>query len=125
MGKTRTTPEEVRKAFETSSKEQSRKINAYICEYLHVTSTIDLVEGTTPMFIRCEQCAKEGRVCMASSRMYRVNQSVVPTHEWYAPSDDELKALSKSMDANTLVAMLEHVQKGGLLLRKRKEVSNG
>lgn len=64
--------------------------------------TVDREPGVTPFMVKCELCGQ-----MAHSKFYRVQASLVPTHEWYRP--DSLTGLNPYE--------LEHVEKGGLLLR--------
>jgi hypothetical protein len=85
--------------------------NIYQCPYGHQTITVDLVEGTTPMMLRCKQKADDGiHNCtqMAMSLWYKVDQTLKPEYEWYKP--DSLKGLNSEER--------EHVKLGGLLLRK-------
>ena len=87
------------------------KINIYACGNGHETVTKDLHEGTTPMFIGCPKCSQDlGQSVSSYSKWYDVPQDLVPTHEWYAPEEAE----KKTLDEQTL----EHVNLGGLLLRK-------
>lgn len=97
-----------------------RKINAYICDNLHATITEDLIEGTTPMFIFCKQCVSDGvEMMMASSRMYRVNQTLKATHEWFRPNSKE-ELVKYCLDNQYNLRECEaHVNAGGLLLRKK------
>lgn len=91
--------------------EGQNKVNAYICEELHITVTKNVDAGVTPMFIGCPECKKiHSKHAMATSRMYRVNQSIPHTHEWYKPASNE--------GLNHFE--IEHVEQGGLLLRKVK-----
>lgn len=82
------------------------RINVYTCRTCGQSIvTVDLVEGTTSMYLTCqvtERCG--GRMI---SGMYRVDQTLTPTHEWYKP-----EKLPRDM------AMRQHVEMGGLLLRK-------
>ncbi len=85
-----------------------RRLNAYICEDLHITVTNDKDEGTTPFMIPCPVCNSA-----ATSRMYKVNnknENLKPTHEWYKPEPKEWDLLSDNA--------IEHVKQGGLMLRK-------
>lgn len=87
-------------------------INVYTCKKGHRTVTVDRDSGVTPMFIDCphDECVNGGVLSfqLATSCMYRTDQSQTPSHEWYRPGDDE-----------TLnPAEREHVDAGGLLLRK-------
>ena len=84
---------------------EANKINEYKCHDSHVTITVDRSEGTTAMIIACPECGKESR-----SAWYNCNQDQVPSHEWYNPLKKEAKRLVGS-DA-------DHVESGGLLLRK-------
>lgn len=82
-----------------------QKINIYTCPDGHQTVTVDRDEGVTPFIIDCEHgdCKKE-----AKSSFYRVDQTLIPTHEWYKPESTEgLGAWEK-----------EHVEMGGLSFRK-------
>lgn len=99
--------------------EQSGKINMYRCINKHEIITINKDEGTTPMFITCEKCQKQ-----MQSKFYMVDQTLVPTHEWYKPHEEECKADAISfakqhnIDSENVVAgFLEHLTKGGLFLR--------
>ena len=90
---------------------ERKTVNAYVCDNLHITVTKDVDRGVTPMFIGCPECKTlYKKHLMASSRMYRVNQSAPHTHEWYRPASNE--GLSQFE--------IEHVEQGGLLLRKIK-----
>ena len=87
------------------------KKNQYTCNTCGgVITTIDLDEGTTSMFLACrasDDCA--GRMI---SSMYRVDQSLTPTHEWYTPDK-----LPKDR------GMRQHVEMGGLLIRPVTEAA--
>jgi hypothetical protein len=80
--------------------------NKYVCDdpgCAHTITTVDIDEGVTPFMTACEKCNGT-----AVSRMYRVDQTEVETHEWFRPQTLEgLKPHSQ-----------EHVRRGGLLLRK-------
>lgn len=92
--------------------------NAYLCpDCMKLHITVDVADGVTPMFIKCEGCGKT-----ASSFGYQLpgilhgaptpsGKSLSPEFEWYKPGDTEYLKLS--------VAEKEHVDKGGLLMRKR------
>lgn len=86
------------------------KKNIYLCDYCgrgHVT--LDVHEGTTPMFMKCLHCG--GRCC---SLMYMVPQQLlekVPAAiVWYQPNADEMKKLSGAVQS--------HVRMGGLISRE-------
>jgi hypothetical protein len=79
------------------------------CGYWIVT--IDRAAGTTPMFTRCGHCGGT-----ASSRMYKVAEGLIPTHEWFRPKNEaELKPNYEMNDA-----LANHLLNGGLLLRPVK-----
>ena len=92
--------------------------NAYYCKKCKkVTITVDIDEGVTPMFNPCIHCGE-----MANSFMYQIpgclrfdfskGISILPADlEWYKPIGNDYLALSK--------AEKEHVDKGGLISRKR------
>lgn len=84
------------------------KKNIYTCSTCGAKIiTVDLDEGTTPMFLSCRatpNCA--GRM---SSAMYQVDQTQQPTHEWYKPT------------GKVRGAFREHVERGGLLIRVVKQ----
>ena len=85
------------------------KINVYECYgCARSTVTIDTDNGTTPFMISCPSCGKSAR-----SSMYRVNQSLKPTHEFYRPPFEDLRKLSGGEQ--------QHVIMGGLLFRKIEE----
>lgn len=83
--------------------EAKGRINQYVCFFGHTITTINFDEGTTPMSVPCFQ---KGCSSHASSRFYLVDQNLKPDYEWYKP-----KKLPRG-------PMREHVQMGGLLLRK-------
>ena len=96
--------------IEVLSEPQSKqkKINRYYCrECYGFITTIqegDAINGTTPMMLSCrvtDRC--EGTMI---SSMYRVDQNLEPTHEWYKPAK-----LPKDP------AMRQHIEMGGLMLR--------
>ena len=92
------------------------KINTYTCPTCgHRIITIDRDEGVTPMFVRCEGPLRCDRDTLpgATSSMYRVAQTLTPTHEWYRPSVKEMRGLSPSM--------IHHIRQGGLLIRPIQE----
>lgn len=83
-----------------------KRINIYGCTKGHNTITRDLDQGTTPMAI---QCQAQGCSARAVSRWYNVDQDLTPTHEWFIPTAEARRQLSK--------AMQQHVLNGGLILR--------
>lgn len=81
------------------------KINRYTCPDGHQTITIDIDDGTTPMFLNCRTnaCGKQ-----ATSSFYQVPDGLLPEYEWYKPTD--IKKVEK--------ISRDHVRRGGLLIRK-------
>lgn len=89
----------------------NNKINTYTCPYGHVTITIDIDEGVTPMMLRCKQKANDGKhncTEFAKSSWYNCDQSLTPEYEWFKPKT--LKGYNSQMK--------EHLSKGGLDIRK-------
>lgn len=83
----------------------SNPINQYTCSSCGGTiTTIDRNQGTTPMMLVCR--ATEGCYGSMRSHGYAVDQNLTPNWEWYKPAK-----LPKG-------EMREHVQMGGLLIRK-------
>jgi len=92
------------------------KKNLYQCEHdpSHIIVTVDREPGVTQFMTVCERCKEAGtpgsrgmRHPSMTSAMYRVHQMLTPTHEWYRP--DTFDGLN--------VGSIEHVKRGGLLLR--------
>lgn len=100
--------------------------NVYRCKYGCNTVTVDVAEGVTPFMIKCKAKARPDRPLVpeltgpdgectgsAQSCFYpkapRPAHIPSPTHEWYKPTD--LAGLSDGE--------IEHVNRGGLLLRER------
>lgn len=87
------------------------KLNAYECDGDDFSKqdgcgsfiiTIDRHPGVTPFMVKCGNCGQ-----FAHSKMYRVQRSLQPTHEWYRP--DTLAGIPASHH--------DHLSRGGLLLR--------
>lgn len=95
---------------------QSRVHNAYVCDTCRVAfHTIDRHPGVTPlsmshgMFDQGSRC--EGRCVSAGYPVGALPPSLgEPTHEWFRPSAEVL-------DVST-PRVVEHVMRGGLLLRR-------
>jgi hypothetical protein len=88
------------------------KKNIYTCDKCggHIV-TVDVDDGVTPFMLACK-VAEECEGTMRSS-LYRVfDQSMKASHEWYRPTPATGGRLSASQ--------LDHVMKGGLLLRAVK-----
>jgi hypothetical protein len=84
------------------------KINRYECSSCGgELVTVDKDDGTTPYFLKCR--VTKGCAGTMQSGMYLVNQTLIPTHEWYKPDTGEFD--------NLTLPMREHVNLGGLLLR--------
>jgi hypothetical protein len=95
-------------------KNEGRK-NLYQCERdpSHLIVTVDLEAGVTPFLIECERCKEEGHRASMKSAMYHLHAMTVATHEWYRP--DSLAGFSRWTR--------DHLEKGGLILRKRESIS--
>jgi len=91
--------------------------NVYICPVCGgYTTTIDVDDGVTPMFLRCRATGKVGDCPgMAVSEMYpegpRPAHIPPPAFEWYRPSPAEVEKMEPDMQV--------HVRAGGLELRPR------
>lgn len=87
----------------------SQKINVYTCPKGHKTVTVDLVDGTTPMFLNCRNIT-DGHACDQTSRSawYMCDQTLTPEFEWYRPGPEE--KLNKEER--------QHCIQGGLLIRR-------
>lgn len=66
--------------------------------------TVDREPGVTPFMTSCPACKAS-----ATSNMYRVPQHWPADHEWYRPDQ---------LDADMTPWTVEHLLKGGLILRK-------
>lgn len=84
------------------------KVNTYTCDSCdYVTVTVDVDDGVTPFMIGCPAVRCAGG--SAKSGMYQVDQNLVPTHEWFKPTD------LSGYSANHR----QHVEMGGLVMRPR------
>lgn len=86
------------------------KKNVYLCKDCgHGYVSQDVDDGVTPFNADCLNCAG-----MAQSCFYKIPQDFLAFHapavEWYAPSEEDLKALLPMTRA--------HCDKGGLLSRR-------
>lgn len=86
--------------------------NSYRCEKCQGTIvTVNLADGVTPFMVKCRahwpDTSCDG---MAQSGFYRIDQSTPPGWGWHRPGEAELSNLAEDVR--------EHVQRGGLLLRK-------
>lgn len=97
--------------------ERSRE-NVYVCPDCEgYTVTVDVDEGTTPMFLNCRASGGEGDCPgMAVSSMYpsgpRPAHIPAPAWEWFRLDAAALPAMS--------LAMQEHVRAGGLEIRRKE-----
>lgn len=74
--------------------------------------TVNLVAGTTPMFLSCK--GPDGCGDRMVSSGYRLPlDAPAPTFEWYRPSQKRVRRMRRSDPATA-----DHVEMGGLLLRK-------
>lgn len=90
------------------------KKNVYICEsYGHQMITVDRHKGTTPFTTSCPECKGP-----TVSEFYRVDQSLIPTHEWYRPTGVEIDAVCQGKTPQHARQIRHHVMMGGLLLRQ-------
>lgn len=96
------------------------RINAYHCPVCRAyIVTVDIHEGTTPMFLSC----RSTRGCRG--QMYSMGYppqpwpaeapKPIPTWEWYTPVGAEAEAVRRDPDA------WDHVRRGGLLIRPVSE----
>ena len=90
------------------------RINVWTCQKCggH-TVCIDIHEGCTPFMLGCRASGREGDCKgMAQSNFYRVTRDFGPPQwEWFKPVGSEYRKLNREMR--------EHVDKGGLDIRKR------
>ena len=82
------------------------RVNCYCCSNCsHITKTIDVDAGITPMMFTCENCKETAR-----SSFYRdIAPNQKPSIKWYRPSIGEVMKLRKNE------SMLSHVLAGGLM----------
>lgn len=92
---------------EAEARAKPPRINQYTCTSCSgVITTIDRDHGVTPFMLACR--ATEGCHGTMHSHLYRVAPGLTPDHEWYKPTS--LKGLT--------AGMRDHVEMGGLLIRK-------
>lgn len=93
--------------------DNTNRVNCYVCSCGHITKTIDVDPGVTPFMCMCEKCNN-----MAKSSFYKdIAPEQQPTEEWYRPT---LKQVLKMKNDQ---AMLDHILKGGLALRKVSQIA--
>lgn len=100
------------------------RINMYSCKFGHRTISVDRCEGVTPFIISCPQCEEEGHEVEAASQFYRVVQSLIPSHEFYKPNEEELADMKADLAPHIYESIAAHVAQDGLLFRKIREVSH-
>lgn len=92
------------------------KHNIYKCPDGHLTVTIDRDDGVTPYLT---SCTHSGCQELARSHIYNpMCQVFEPTHEWYKPTLEEATHLELNE------ATLEHIRRGGLILREMEKKEN-
>ncbi|MDE2103414.1 MAG: hypothetical protein KGL39_39600 [Patescibacteria group bacterium] len=96
------------------------RINVYVCPTCHgFTVTIDIHEGVTPFLLGCRATGQPGDCRgMARSSFYPKERPVhipAPAWEWFMPTGREYHKLAQ--------VMKDHVDKGGLVLRKRRQLA--
>lgn len=86
------------------------KLNVYICTKKHPTTTVDVDEGTTPFMIGCKMpgCDEMAKSCFYPKERPVPIHIPVPMWEFYKPDIKKVKPIERN-----------HVEQGGLLLRKR------
>lgn len=83
------------------------RINVYTCDTCGgQIVTVDRDEGVTPFMLTCRFIPEYCDGSMVSA-LYRVDQLLKPTHEWYKPDKPPQDP-----------AMRQHVEMGGLLIRR-------
>lgn len=84
------------------------KKNRYTCQTCgHQFVTVDRDDGTTPFMCGCQKAGCKG---MAQSELYRVDQSLTATHEWYRAGAAEARGMKPHFR--------QHHDMGGLFLRR-------
>lgn len=109
--------------------------NAYYCEACKgYIVTINKDDGVTPFMIGCRVLGEPddpANTCkgMMKSMFYPKEPwpekdgfgneiPTEPTHEWYKPTSGELNQMGLTMESHRFAAFVEHVNKGGLDIRK-------
>ena len=92
------------------------KENSYRCEKCRILIvTVDVDDGVTSAFIECSEFGRKNCTGTMASSFYMMSEEMPKaTYEWYRPrSAKEIR----EVDANAL----DHIQRGGLLIRKRTD----
>lgn len=89
-------------------KAPDNRVNCYLCSCGHITKTIDIHNGVTPMFFDCEVCSSP-----ANSTFYNdVAPEQKPTVEWFRPNLKQILKMRKKP------SLLDHILNGGLEYRR-------
>src|SRR3954452_18392660 len=114
---------------------RENKKNAYFCDTCnHYIVTIDVDEGVTPMFLACRYLGDPRdpkNTCEGTSHSMMYPEEpwpefdpagrpipTTPTWEWYKPDRDEMILLRREAKRTMVTReIVDHVDKGGLLLR--------
>lgn len=111
----------------TGAPKLANRINVYTCRKCGgYTVTIEIHEGVTPFMLRCRASGREGDCCGMAESSYPSGEKPSypsgekpswkpswvpdPAWEWFRPVGAEYRKLNR--------AMREHVDKGGLDIRK-------
>lgn len=95
--------------------------NMWVCTVCRaMLVTVDRDEGVTPFFMRCGEYNTTPSCCGGKGDMRsafypkgpRPSHIPAPTHEWYAPDEEERKRLRRERPG-----LYDHVSQGGLLIR--------
>lgn len=93
------------------------KKNRYVCQRCgHNVVTVDKDEGVTPFMLSHREV---GSLCpgIMQSNFYKTEATAVATFEWFKPTVKQVRALYKHKGDGAVESMVEHVQKGGLIVR--------
>lgn len=86
---------------------EPNRVNCYTCARGHITKTIHIHVGTTPMFNKCA-CGLQ-----STSSFYKdIAPEIEPAYEWFVPTLEQVKKYRKNP------SMLDHIFMGGLDYRK-------
>lgn len=121
------------------SNESKRRLNAYYCEKCRgYVVTEDVDEGVTPMFLACRvkgDPSDPANNCKGTSRSlmypeqpwperdgYGQRIPTRPTWEWYRPTSADFRAFALVMTSERLASLQDHVDRGGLDIRRKESV---
>lgn len=100
------------------------KKNIYTCTKEHKIVTIDIADGTTPMFIGCPI---KGCGAQAQSQFYEdVNEKLTPAYEWFRPDDHQVMTEVRKLteEEGDVDGFIDHLHQGGLIMRKHTPNEN-